>query len=126
MKKATFIFFVAILSLGACRKDKAGPTLQGKWTLDNILVKEYINGALENTMSEPGNGTVWDFRDNGHVVMTEPGSSPETHTYSVQANSKVNIDGFVFEIKSLDAVSATLYIRQDDSQERYTEVFNNL
>lgn len=126
MKKATFIFFVAMLSLAACKKDKAEPTLQGKWTLDNILVKEYMNGTVVNTMTEPGNGTTWDFQSNGHVVMTEPGSSPETHNYSVQPNSQVNIDGFIFEIRNLNAASVTLYIRHDGSQGEYTEASNNL
>ena len=126
MKKATSTFLALLMLFAACKKDKAEPSLQGKWTLDNILVKEYMNGTLADTETEPGEGTTWEFKSDGHVIMTDVGSSPETHFYTIQAGSKVTIDGFVFDIQNLTATSVSLYIRQDGATGEYAEAWTNL
>jgi hypothetical protein len=136
MRKPAFIFFLAMLSVitmlsfVACNKDDDKPgdnnPLAGKWNVENIVIKEYLNDTLSNTNTEPGDGSTWDFQNNGQVIIMHPGSNPETHVYTIQTGSTVNIDGFVFEIRDLTSVTVTLYIRHDFSFGEYDEVFTYL
>ena len=132
MKKFTFICLVTlalIISFVACKKDKdenIAPTLMGKWSVENSITKEYMNGSLVGTYTEPGNGSTMDFQDNGHVIITYPGSPIESLTYSIKPDSKVEIDGDIFEVKNLSKSSVTLYLRQDYSPGEYDEVYINL
>ena len=113
----------------ACRKDKeenVAPTLMGKWTVENSVMKEYMNGSLASTYTEHGNGATMDFQNNGHVVITYPGNSVESLVYIIKPDSKVEIDGDIFEIRGLSAASVILYLREDYSPGEHDEVFINL
>ena len=100
-------------------------SLAGKWTVDNTTIKEHINGTV-NTDIEPGNGATIDFQDNGHVVLTYPGLPIESLVYVIKPDSKVEIDGDMFEIRNLGKATVTLYLREDYSPGEYDEVFINL
>jgi hypothetical protein len=136
MRKLSFIFICAsicfVLSIVSCEKSKPPPgaqnndALAGKWNVDNRVINEYNSDTLTMSTTEPADGSTWDFKDNGQVIIIHPGSNPETHTYAIQAGSKVDIDGFVFDIRDLTTATVTLYIRHDFLNGDYDEVFTNL
>jgi hypothetical protein len=118
---------LAVLVLTACKKDKApAPSLKGIWTIENFVTKEYMSGALNDTFTKPGNGGTMDFQSNGNVVITIPGSAVETYAYVIKPDSKVDIDGDIYEIRNLTTSNATLFIRQDYGVGDYDEVSVNL
>ena len=125
MKKITTLSLISMILLIACRKDKDEVSLKGKWTLESVITKQYRNGSLVNTNTEPGNGYKYDFQDNGNLVITGflAGS---TASYSILTNSKVKIDGDVFEIRNLAASNVTLFIRVDYTPDQYDELYVNL
>lgn len=127
MKKNVILCLVVLLVFAACNKDKDEPavSLAGKWTVDNTTIQEHINGTV-NTDIEPGNGATMDFQDNGHVVITYPGLPIESLVYVIKPDSKVEIDGDMFEIRNLSKATVTLYLREDYSPGEYDEVFINL
>lgn len=139
MRKAEFITicislcFITMLSIVACNKSNSSsgsqnndPSLAGKWNVDNRVINEYNSDTLTMSTTEPSDGSTWEFKDNGQLIIIHPGSSPETHAYTIQTGSKVNIDGFVFEIRDLTTATVTLYIRHDFLNGDYDEVFTNL
>jgi hypothetical protein len=136
MNKSAFVFFAmlcfaATLSIVGCNKNdnKSGDNasgLRGLWNMDSRVSKEYSNGSLTNSTTEPADGSTWDFQDGGILIITRPGSNPETHGYAVQQGNKVNIDGYVVDIQNLTATSVTLYLRHDFASGDYDEVFTNL
>lgn len=126
MKKLFLLALASMTILFACKKDEPEVSLKGKWTVNNIVLKEYLNGTLANTDTEPGDGTTLDFQDNGHVVITHPGNVIESLTYSIEPNSKVIIDGDLMEIRELTAGSVTLFMRRDYGGGDYDEVYLNL
>jgi hypothetical protein len=135
MRKSVFIFFAMLslatsLSFVGCNKndDKNGDNtsgLKGLWNMDSRVSNEYSNGSL-NTTTEPADGSTWDFQDGGILIITRPGSNPETHGYVLQAGNKVNIDGYVVDIQNLTATSVTLYLKLEFPSGEYDEVFTNL
>jgi hypothetical protein len=126
MKKLILCLFAAIILIG-CKKDKDDEiSLKGKWTIENTIYNEYINGTLDYTETEPGDGATIDFQNNGNVVITIPGFGVETYPYILRPDSKVEIDGDVFEIRDLTANSVILYLREDYGNNDYDEVFFNL
>lgn len=128
MKKITIICLIATIFFTACKKDKekTANSLVSKWTIENTIVKEYVNNSLVNTDTEPGNGATMDFQDNGHVVITHPGSPVESLSYVIKSGSEVEIDGDNFQIRDLNKASVSLYMRQDYSPGEYDEVLINL
>jgi hypothetical protein len=127
MKKLFLLTLASMAIFIACKKDKEeAPSLKGKWTINNIVLKEYLNGTLSNTDTEPGDGTTLDFQDNGHVVVTHPGNVIESLTYSIQPDSKVIIDGDLMEIRDLTSLSVILFMRQDYGGGDYDDVYLNL
>ena len=89
------------------------------------MEKEYQNGALTDTYNEPGDGATMDFQDNGHLVVTYPGNTNESLSYSMLPDTKVDIDGDIFEIRNLTASGVTLFTMEDLGSWRY-ETFINL
>jgi hypothetical protein len=128
MKKITIICLIATIFFAACKKNKEedANSLMGKWTVENTIVKEYINGIVVNTETEPGNGATMDFQNNGHVVITYPGMPIESLAYVIKSGSEVEIDGDTFEIRNMGNASVTLYLREDYSPGEYDEVLINL
>ena len=123
--------FAATFSFVGCNKNdnNAGgnnSALKGLWNVDSRVSKEYANGSLTNTTTEPGNGSTWDFQDGGILIIARPGGNPETHGYVIQQDNKVNIDGYVVDILNLTATTVTLYLRRDFAAGEYDEVFTNL
>lgn len=111
----------------ACnQKDPPEISLQGKWTLDNIVNKEFLGGTLSGTTTIPGNGATIDFQNNGNVVLKKPGSPDETHPYTLKPDSKVEFDGDTYEIRDLTQSRVTLYIRDDYGAGDYDEIYANL
>lgn len=122
MKKTLVFSMIVMILLTACKKE-VEPSLKNKWTLENSVSKEYINGTLTNTISIPGGGATLDFQDNGNVVITYPGSPIESFPYTLKADSKVEFDGDTYEIRDLTKSNVTLYIREDFAPGEYEEAF---
>ena len=126
MKKLLAISFIGIVFFTACNKDPAvEPSLTGKWNVETIVTKEYENAVLINTNTEQGNGFKYDFQTNGSLLISSflNGSS---HPYAILPNSKVEIDGDIFEIRNLTASQVTLFFHQDYAPGEYDELFINL
>jgi len=119
---------LTLVLLTACKKDPqpAAPSLKGKWTIENFVYKEYVGGALTDTYTEPGAGGTIDFQNNGNVVSTIPGYPVATTPYTIKPDSKVEIDGDIYEIRNLTATNVTLFIREDYAPGEYDESYINL
>ena len=129
MKTLTILTLAATIILASCKKDppteKPVPSLQGKWDIESTIVKSYENSVLVNTISLPGNGATFDFQANGNVVMSHDGVI-ESHPYTITSNSKVDIEGYIYEIRNLAASSVTLFLRDEYSPGNYAEVEQTL
>lgn len=123
MKKLLLFCLPLLLLSIACNKDEGEVTLKGKWFVENMITKEYENGVLRGTYTDPGNGAKYDFQDNGILLIMNPFGSD--HPYSILPGSKVVIDGDQFEIRDLSRTHVTLYIREDYGND-YQELFINL
>ena len=128
MKKLLTASLLTLVLFTACKKDPqpAAPSLKGKWTIENMLYKEYVGGSLDNTYTEPGAGGTIDFQNNGNVVSTIAGNAVQTSPYTIKPDSKVEIDGDIYEIRNLTAASVTLFIREDYAPGEYDESYINL
>ena len=128
MKKLLTASLLTLVLFTACKKDPqpAVPSLKGKWTIENMLYKEYLGGSLDNTYTEPGAGGTIDFQNNGNVVSTIAGYPVQTSPYTIKPDSKVEIDGDIYEIRNLTATSVTLFIREDYAPGEYDEAYINL
>jgi major membrane immunogen (membrane-anchored lipoprotein) len=126
MKQKLVLALVAIMLLTACKKDKKEISLTGKWTLENIISKEFINGTMTDQDIEPGNGATMDFQNNGQVVVTQSPGNVESTPYTIKPNSKVEIDGDIYDIQNLTASSVTLYNRETISANYYYEYLISL
>lgn len=115
-----------MILITACKKDPPEISLRNKWTLDNVVAKEFANGTLANTTTIPGGGATLDFQDNGSVIITTPGSPVESFPYTILPGSKVEFDGDTYEIRDLTKSSVTLFIREDFGGSDYDETFINL
>ena len=124
MKQKLFLILVIMTLLGACKKDKPEPeiSLKGKWIAESSTLKEYENGILIDEINEPGDGTTYDFQDNGHLVITSPSLPVESLPYTINPGSKVNIDGDIVDIQNLSASKVTLYFKDDYGQGDYIEI----
>ena len=126
MKKLLAISFIGIALFTTCKKDPAvEPSLTGKWNVETIVTKEYQNSAIVNTNTEQGNGFKYDFQTNGSLLISSF-LNGSTHPYSILPNSKVEIDGDIFEIRNLTASQVTLFIHEDYAPGEYDELFINL
>ena len=127
MKKLLAISLMGMFLFTACDKDNpvAEPSLTGKWNVETIVTKEYENAVLINTNTEPGDGYKYDFQTNGNLLISSFLNS-STHPYSILPNSKVEIDGDIFEIRNLTASQVTLFFRQDYAPGEYDDLFINL
>jgi copper(I)-binding protein len=124
MKKTLLLSLMAMILFTACKKERE-ISLKGKWNVETIITKEYQGGTLTNTNTEPGNGYKYDFQDDGNLLITAflVGTSAP---YIIMADSKVEIDSDIFEIRDLTALSVTLFIRQDFGSGDYHDMFVNL
>jgi hypothetical protein len=125
MKPITMLFLTALIILSSCKKDppkeEPAPSLKGKWNLESTIIKSYENNALVTTINEPGNGATFDFQTTGNVVMSHDGVI-ESHQYTITSDSKVDIEGYVYEIRNLMAHSVTLFLRDEYSPGNYAEI----
>ena len=126
MKKLLAISLLGLILFTACKKDPAVEvSLTGKWNVETIVTIEYRNGVLINTITEPGDGFKYDFQTNGNLLISSFLNGSTTR-YTILANSKVEIDGDIFEIRNLTASQVTLYFRQDYVPGEYDDLFINL
>lgn len=125
MKPITILTLAATIILTSCKKESAkeepAPSLKGKWNLESTIVKSYENSALVNTTTLAGNGATFDFQTSGNVVMSHDGVI-ESHQYTITADSKVDIEGYMYEIRNLTAHSVTLFLRDEYSPGNYAEI----
>jgi hypothetical protein len=127
MKKILTISLLTLLVLTACKKDKEpAPSLNGLWTIQSIVTKEYMSGALNDTYTDDGAGRTMDFQGNGNVIITLPGSPSETYSYTMKPGSKVDIDGDTYEVRNLTVSNVTLFLRVDYAPGEYDEISVNL
>jgi hypothetical protein len=123
MKKAFMYSLIVMILMAGCKKQSPEITLKGKWNLENVITKEYNNGVLTNTNTQPGGGTTYDFQANGNLVIkTFFGAD---HPYTIISDSKVKIDGDIFDIRNLTSSQVTLFIRTDYTNQ-YNEQYINL
>jgi len=127
MKKLLAISLMGMFVFTACHKKDpvAEPSLTGKWNVGTVVTKEYQNSVLMNTSTEQGNGYKYDFQTSGSLVISNV-ITATTLPYSIMPNSKVQIDGEIFEIRNLTASQVTLYFRQDYAPGEYDDLFINL
>jgi hypothetical protein len=126
MKKLLALSFIGMALFTACKKDPAvEPSLIGKWNVETVVTKEYQNSVIVNTNTEQGNGFKYDFQTNGSLLISSF-LNGTTLPYTIMPNSKVDIDGDIFEIRNLAASQVTLFIHQDYSPGEYDELFINL
>lgn len=126
MKKLLMISLIAVAFLASCNKKKDEISIKGKWTVDNFVLKEYVNNTVTSTTNASGGGTTLDFQDNGNVVITTPGYPPDSYSYTIKPDSKVEFDGDTYEIRNLTASTVTLFSREDYSPGEYDEYSLNL
>ncbi len=128
MKQKLVLGLFLIILLAACKKDKDENevSLNGKWTAENFILKVYENGVLIDTETEPGDGTTLDFQNNGNLVISSPGTGVESLPYAIKPDSKVEIDGDIYEIRNLTGSKVTLYLREDYAPGEYDETLINL
>ena len=125
MKKLLTISLIGMFLFTACKKDPVRPSLTGKWNVENVITKEYQSSVLINTNTEPGDGYKYDFQTNGSLLISSF-LNATTIPYTIMANSTVQIDGDIFEIRNLTGSQVTLFIRQDYNPGEYDELFINL
>ena len=128
MKKLLIHSTMVMILLISCKKDPPPPeevSIKGKWTVENVIIKGYANGVLQNTDTEPGDGTILDFQDNGNLVSTSGGTITSV-VYTLKPNSRIEIDNEMYEIKNLTASNVTLFIREDFAPNEWEEIFINL
>jgi hypothetical protein len=124
MKKTLALSLIIMILAVACKKNKGEITLKGKWNVENVVTKEYQSGVLMNTNTEPGDGYKYDFQNDGTLLITGF-LAGTTAPYTIMSDSKVEIDGDIFEIRNLTTSNVTLFIREDFANE-YQEIFINL
>ena len=125
MKTTTLVTLASLIILSSCKKDPVkeapAPSMKGKWNLESTIIKSYENSALVTSITEPGDGAIFDFQNNGNVVMSHDGVI-ESHPYTISSDSKLNIEGYIYEIRHLTAASVTLFLRDEYSPGNYAEI----
>lgn len=128
MKKIILLSMMTMALLAGCKKDKPENevSLKGKWIVESTTIKEYLNGRLEDTFTEPGDGTTIDFQENGQAVLTVPGAGVESLPYTIKPDSKLEMDGDLYEIRELTRTTVKLFTRYDYATGEYDEVLISL
>ena len=118
---------IVLILLSACKKKNEDVviSLKGKWTAENIVYNYYDNNVLTHPYNDTLISTTMDFQNNGNLVIIDANGT-ETFPYTIQAGTKVEFDGSIYEIKNLTANAVTLYIREDYAPGQYSEYFLNL
>lgn len=127
MKRALFLSLVVLLILSACKKknEEVVISLKGKWTPQSIVYQDFDNSTLQYSYTETPEKTTYDFQNNGYLVITDEYGS-EMFQYKILNNSKLDLEGEIYEIKNLTAGSVVLYYRYDYSPGSYSEYSINL
>jgi hypothetical protein len=124
MKKLALCLIVMIL-LAACKKDKEEISLKGKWTVENSTTKYYQNGVLVNTVTETFNRLTWEFNSEGNLIR-RGGLFTDSQPYKIMPDSRVDIDGEIFEIGNLTRSAVTLIKKTENGPGTYKEFALNL
>ncbi|MBD0331110.1 MAG: hypothetical protein ICV66_00485 [Chitinophagaceae bacterium] len=121
MKTLLILFFVAGVIFSACKKEETA-SLVGKWSLDSLVQKTYVNNQLDGSYTENGDGITFDFQTTGNLVISYIGSSSDTVSYSIRG-SNVEFNGGIYEIHGLTSTNVTLYNKEDSGGGTYNEAF---
>ena len=127
MKRLLLLSLVVLLFLSACKKKKEDPviSIKGKWTAENMVIKEFYNSALTYSYTETLKRTTMDFQNNGNLIIAVTNST-ETFPHTIKPRSKGRFDGSIYEFKNLTAIAVTLYYREEYAPGEYSEYFINL
>lgn len=116
MKKIISSIAVAILllSVPACNKKDTPQTTQqkilGKWILVTDVYNDHYLGA-DHISTQTGTANDYaEFKSDGNVYSSVSGFT-NTTTYSIVSDTKINIDGDVYDIKTLTTNALILYIK---------------
>ena len=74
----------------ACKKDKP-PTLSGMWNQDSVQFKSYSNGIPGSLGTDREKGLVWNFQNNGKLLILGPSLRMEL-PYQMIGDNKVVIE----------------------------------
>ena len=123
MRKNLMLSLVLIILFTGCEKSiqETPISLTGKWTVENQIVKEFANGILGYSNITPGDGRTIDFQANGNMIESIPGLPDVSTPYSMKPGSKVEFNGEIYEIKTLTATNASLFIRRSNPTGEYTQ-----
>jgi hypothetical protein len=127
MKRTLLLSLVVILILSACKKknEEVIISLQGKWTAESVVYKEFDNSTLISSYTYPFEKTTFDFQSNNTLLIKDE-YSIETLPYTIQNGTSVTFAGDTYEIKNLTAKSVVLYYRGEYAPGDYMEYFINL
>jgi hypothetical protein len=123
MKHTLLLVLLFLFLLPGCKKDDGdAPSIQGKWTEDSVVTKEYEMNALVHTKTETGSKTTVDFQNGGSVIITDSSGTTQTLFYIVKSNSQLDINGVIYEIRNLTASTVLLVTKTDYSAGYYDEI----
>ncbi|QNA45067.1 hypothetical protein [Lacibacter sediminis] len=127
MKRTLLLSLVVVLILSACKKknEEVIISLQGKWTAESDVYKEYNNSTLTSTYTYTYEKTTFDFQSNNNLLIKDEYGT-ETLPYTIQNGTTVTFAGDTYEIKNLTAKSVVLYYREEYAPGEYMEYFINL
>jgi hypothetical protein len=116
MKKQILLLALVAIFFTACKKDdnvevpetSTAQKLLGVWKIQSVVYNNFFNGA-DHINTQTGTATdFFEFRNNGKVYSQFQNSYDST-VYNVPTNNTVNIEGLIFEIKTLTATQLKLY-----------------
>lgn len=127
MKRTLFLSLVVLFILSACKKknEEVVISLQGKWTAESDVYKEYDNSTLTYSYTYPYEKTTYDFQTNNNLLIKDEYGT-ETYPYTIQNGTTVVFGGSTYEIKNLTATAVVLYYREEFGPGSYMEYFINL
>ena len=128
MRKIILYGLVLLTAVAACKKDEEeeAPAIQGRWSIENYIEREFDNGQWVTDDTIPGFTTDFvEFQSNGKVIASVFGMR-DTSDYRVIPGNKLIMDGDTVEMRNLSSAKVTLYSKEVFSATNYSEVFINL
>ncbi|MEO5647006.1 MAG: hypothetical protein ABIQ56_01520 [Chitinophagaceae bacterium] len=125
MKWIRISTYVACIMLvfASCKKSdlQSSPNMiMGRWQIESNVFNEYYNYQNHESVFYGRPNDYFDFRQDGYVVISNNGYV-ENLRYTFSSDNRLNIDGEVFEIRSLTNTQMILYNRKHYSVGEYDE-----
>ena len=117
MKKIfTAVFATATLLVvtTSCKKDKPLTTtqkIQNKWSIENLYYNDFYSGVNHINTNSGLTGDYADFRVDSKVYSNINGTK-DTMVYQINSDTKITIDGSVFDIQKLTESSFVIYTKE--------------